>query len=341
MMARALVVLASIGTIFFLEWAGSVLIPLVFALFLVAAFWPIHRFLTKYVPSWLSAVGCGLLFVGFVFGLGWALSLTGEYVAERSEMSDYRDKVDEVRSKVVEAGRKVGMTESDFEGNSLRDVFSKIFEPVQAFLVGGTLTVAFLVLGLLEVRDYGRKVKGSAPDRYPRMTRVLDRVAINFQRYIVVRTAIGLLTGLLVTLAAFVIGLDLAPVWGLINFLLNYVPTLGSILGVVPPTLFALIQYDDLQMVLLVFGVVGGVQLLMGNYIDPLVQGRYLSLSPVIILFAVTFWGFIWGIAGALLAVPLTLFLALMMREFPSSRFLGSLLLASENRERGAEESNR
>jgi predicted PurR-regulated permease PerM len=89
---------------------------------------------------------------------------------------------------------------------------------------------------------------------------------------------------------------------------------------------FALVQFESFTMAALVLATVGGVQLVMGNYVDPLVQGRYMKLSPVVVLLAVTFWGFVWGIAGALIAVPLTVFAVLVCREFESTRFIAELL---------------
>lgn len=329
-MSRALVVLATVATIYFLKWAGSILIPLVFALFLIAVFWPLYRRLTHAFPPALATITCGLLALALGLGFGWALFLSADYVAEQDQISEYQEKFGQIRSRIAETGERIGLPQGEFSDISLKEALNEVLQPVQAFLFGGTLTLAFLILGLVEVRDYGKRLRHGAPDDYVTVIDVLERVATNFQRYVVVRTGIGLLTGALVTVAALLIGLDLALIWGFINFLLNYIPTLGSILGVVPPTLFALLQFDDLSMVLLTFAIVGAIQLLMGNYIDPLAQGKYLSLSPVVILFAVTFWGFIWGIAGALLAVPLTLLLALVLREFPSSRFLSSLLLSAE-----------
>ena len=134
------------------------------------------------------------------------------------------------------------------------------------------------------------------------------------------------------------IGLELWWLWGLLNFLLNYIPTLGSFLGVIPPALFALVQFDgDWSMVLAAVGVVGGVQLVMGNWIDPLVQGKALELSPLVVLFTVTFWGWVWGVAGALIAVPLTVLIALVCAESERTRWIAILLAGDPSEEPDAE----
>jgi hypothetical protein len=109
-------------------------------------------------------------------------------------------------------------------------------------------------------------------------------------------------------------------------------PTIGSILGVLPPALYALAQSDGgMGLALLSLGVIGGIQLIMGNYIDPLVQGRVLSLSPLIVLFSVAFWGWMWGVAGAFIGVPITIATVLICRRFESTRWIATLLAETED----------
>ncbi len=329
---RLLTVLAVVASVFFLKWAGSVLLPLVFALFIVAVFWPIYHALALKIPRGLAAVMTLLLFLSCVVGIGAALYFSAEHVASANSVASYKDKLSGLQIWWLDLGQSVGLKESQMNPEDfLKGLLKSTGQSLQGFLVGGTLMVAFFTLALVEVKEYGARIRQHLPENQGTISDVMHRVARNFQRYIVIRTGIGLLTGIAVTAAALLIGLDFAVIWGVINFLLNYVPTLGSILGVIPPAIFAFIQFDDPKMILVTLATVGGVQLLMGNYIDPLVQGKYLKLSPVVVLFAVTFWGFIWGIAGALIAVPLTVLLALVLNEFPATRFIGSLITAAKS----------
>jgi AI-2 transport protein TqsA len=107
----------------------------------------------------------------------------------------------------------------------------------------------------------------------------------------VVCTVIGLITGVLIWLLCLIMGLDFAFVWGFINFLLNYIPTLGAIIGVMPVSAFALVEFGIGVKALLVLLGISGIQIVMGIYLDPLLQGRQLSLSPLVVLFSVTFLG--------------------------------------------------
>lgn len=334
------VLLATIATVLVgaaLKVTASVTLPIVFAAFLIGVLWPIHSWLERrttrgiaVVASLLSLLAAvGVVVAGLAYGASTFRERSNEYV-ERAQKT-----LEGARGWAEERGLPTPA------GDSASNTVSSLIEPVLsgtvAFAGGFVLILAFVGLGLLEVRDHKRRM-----DREPRIDdprhwrNVLRRVAGDFQKYVLVRTGIGLLTGVAVTVGCLLVGLDLAVVWGLSNFLLNYIPTLGSILGVVPPTLFALVQFDgDPAMVLLVVAVVGGIQLVMGNWVDPLVQGKYLSLSPFVVLAAVTLWGFIWGAAGALIAVPLTVAIVLVCREMESTRWLANLLAREREGGRG------
>lgn len=209
-------------------------------------------------------------------------------------------------------------------------------------LSGSVLALAFFALALLEVTRFRRKLaflsgRGSA-ESWRGPTR---RIALAFQKYVLVRTGVGLVTGLASGLYAWAVGLELAVVWGMLNFLLNYIPTLGSIVAVVPPTLFALAEHGT-GMALLVGAGIGAIQLVMGNWVDPLVQGRALRLSPLVVLISVTFWGWVWGIAGAFLGIPLTVALVVAAGEFESTRWVAVLLGAlPDDGDDGEEEGGR
>jgi predicted PurR-regulated permease PerM len=117
-------------------------------------------------------------------------------------------------------------------------------------------------------------------------------------------------------------------VWGILNFLLNFVPVIGNIVGIVPPVLFAFVQFGGWQMPALVLVGFVILQLSISNVVYPLLQGKQLSLSPLAIIVAMTFWSWVWGIAGALIAVPLTAAIVIICGQFDRSRWIGKLLSA-------------
>jgi predicted PurR-regulated permease PerM len=121
-------------------------------------------------------------------------------------------------------------------------------------------------------------------------------------------------------------GLDFAFVWGVLAFLLNYIPTIGSAVAVIPPTLFSLVQFDSLGRPLAVLLGMVLLQIVFGNYVDPLIEGRLLALSPMVVLASVVFWGWVWGVPGALLGVPITIGIVIAADHFPKTRWIARML---------------
>jgi len=147
-----------------------------------------------------------------------------------------------------------------------------------------------------------------------------------FERYFLVQAFSSVVTGVLTGLYCWLLGLEFALVWGLLAGVLNFVPTIGSIIAVLPPTLFAL-AFGGLGTAALTLVGLGAIQLIMGNVVDPVLQGSALELSKTVVLLSVVFWGWLWGIGGAFIAVPMTTAVVLLLDEFeatrPVARFLG------------------
>jgi AI-2 transport protein TqsA len=166
------------------------------------------------------------------------------------------------------------------------------------------------------------------PVRREQSRRVTASIRVSMERYLWVQTVVSLVTTLLTYLTLRVIGLDHALFWSFLIFFLNYIPTIGSIVAVLLPTAFALIQFPGLGQVALVAAGVGVWQFVIGNFLAPRMTGDSLNLSALIVLLALAIWGTIWGIAGAFLAAPLTVMLMIVLAQFPSTRWIAILLSA-------------
>ena len=327
-------VLVVIATVFALRETETVTLPLAFALFLAALFWPLQRWLERRTPrpaafaittlAFLVALG---LFVG-----GLWLSL--EMIEARLEAHQQR-----LVAAATEASawlERRGVPMPSLDGNdggweALHDAFLTVSRQVFGVAGGIALTIGFLLLALLEIPDYRSKLRRLSrdPDR-ARLVDGLHRASRQFQRYVVVRTFIGALTGVIVGVVCAALGLEAAFVWGFSTFVLNYIPTIGSVVATAPPVLFAIVQFDDPLRWIAVFVAVATVQIVMGVFVDPRLEGRFLRVSPIIVLISVTFWGWVWGIAGAFISVPTTLVIALICREFDATRWIATMLTDEE-----------
>lgn len=146
------------------------------------------------------------------------------------------------------------------------------------------------------------------------------------RKYLVTKVTISVLTGLMVFLVLHAVGLRLAFLFGVLAFLLNFIPSLGSIISILLPIPMAIAQFDSVGMVLLAIALPGAVQLAMGNVIEPKIMGVGLGLHPVTVLLSLALWGVIWGIAGMVLAVPITAVLRIVLNQFEITQSAADLL---------------
>src|SRR5262249_47633220 len=141
-------------------------------------------------------------------------------------------------------------------------------------------------------------------------------------QYLWVQTVASAITTLLTYISLRIVGLDNALFWSFLIFFLNYIPTVGSIVAVVLPTAFALVQFQTLGPIAGVAAGVGVWQFVIGNFLMPRMTGESLNLSAVVVLLALAIWGAIWGIPGAFLASPITVMLMIVLAQFPSTHWI-------------------
>ncbi len=153
----------------------------------------------------------------------------------------------------------------------------------------------------------------------------LSHAATQIQRYLAVKTIISLVTGALVAIWTSVIGLDFALVWGLLAFLLNFIPTIGSLLAAVPAVLLALVQLGPGSALAVGLGFVV-VNVGFGNIIEPNVMGRTLGLSTLVVFLSLVFWGWVLGPVGMLLSVPLTMIIKIILESNETTRPIAIML---------------
>lgn len=198
---------------------------------------------------------------------------------------------------------------------------------VHSFTTHLGFIAVLVMLGLPEAPHIWSRIEGELDARTRSdLGSMLVESAYRVRGYLGTTFATSALTGVCSTLLAFATGLDLALVWGLLNHVLNFVPVIGNIVGIIPPTLYAILQFDGLRKPLVVFAGFVVLQVVVSNVVYPLLQGKSLSLSPVAILLAMAFWSWLWGIAGALIAVPITAVAVILFDRFDRTRWFARLI---------------
>jgi predicted PurR-regulated permease PerM len=152
------------------------------------------------------------------------------------------------------------------------------------------------------------------------------------QRYVVTKIGMNLGAGISIGVVLSIFGLDFAIIWGVFVFLFNFIPTIGSAIALIAPALMALIQSGSIGFALLIALIVAGLQTVFFNLLEPMIIGKRLNLNPIVILFSVLIWGYIWGIVGMLLSVPLTAIIKIVISNSESKnlKFISDLMSSSK-----------
>jgi predicted PurR-regulated permease PerM len=196
-------------------------------------------------------------------------------------------------------------------------------------IVVTTLLVAAYVGFMFAERGYlVEKIAAMFPDeRNARETAMLfAAMSESVQRYIWIKTLVSVLTGGACYVVMLLIGIDFAETWALLIFVLNYIPNIGSIIGVAFPAILALVQFDTLAPFVLLVLSLTAIQLVIGSVLEPMLMGSSLNMSPLAIILGLAFWGTIWGIVGMFLSVPILVIVMIVCAHVPSWRWVAVLL---------------
>jgi AI-2 transport protein TqsA len=326
----AVIVLAVIAGVAALSVASAVFAPVACALFVMALVWPLQERLQGVMPkaAALAITVLVLVAVFVVFGwlTGWAFGRVGRWTL--SEAPRFQAMYDRFVQWLEGHGVALaGFWSEQINTARMLRLAQTLTSRVNSALSFWIVVFVYVILGLLEVVDFRRRAESLGD---PELRAVLIKgsalTGAKIRRYMIVRTQMSILTGLLVWGFAAAIGLQLAAEWGVIAFTLNFIPFLGPLIATVFPTALALVQFESWQAALAVFAVLNVIQFIVGSYIEPRVSGSALAISPSVVLFAVFFWTYLWGVFGAFIGVPIMIGVLTFCGQHPSSRWIADLL---------------
>ena len=206
-------------------------------------------------------------------------------------------------------------------------------------LASGGLIMIYVLFLFLEQGNFDEKItalfshSGSEQD----VRKIIDRIRNDIQKYISIKMFTSSMTGLLSYIFLRIVDVDFAGVWGLLIFLLNFIPTVGSIIATIFPAMIALAQSDGYTLFILVLAGIGVLQICIGNILEPRLMGNSFNLSPIVILLNLGLWQYIWGIPGMFLCVPFLIILTIILSHFPRTRQI-AIILSSDGRLRVPED---
>lgn len=301
---------------FILKVASPVTLPLAISLFIFLLVNPLVNNLEKIrIPRWIAiVVAMLLLVVVFVLMIFFVTLLVNTLIEGLPRYSGRVTMIfGGVEEKIVDMlhlDTDIKLFEImafDWQGfllNSLQTISGSAFSITSTAM----LVFIFVLFLLLERASLIPKLRTALPNRDGmKMAVMFERINRQTSRYLVVKSLISLVTGILFYLAAIATGLDFPFVWGVLAFILNFIPSIGSVVITVLTVTMAVLQFaPNYVNIIYVAVIMISIQVVFGYILDPRMQGNQLNLSPFFILVSLVFWGYIWGIVGMFLAVPLT-----------------------------------
>ncbi|GIU09963.1 AI-2E family transporter [Shewanella morhuae] len=322
-MAFVVIILAGIKA------ASPIVVPFVLSSFLAVVCNPAIGLMTRFrLPKWLAVI----LLMGFIVLMGlWLASVVG------SSINEFSKQLPQYRVQLIEQFEWILQKLDNFNIRISKDQVLAYFDPGMALSmttnmlsgVGNVMANLFLIIltivfMLFEAQSLPKKLHLALDDPDMRLQQI-ERFLQSVNQYMVIKTLVSLATGIIVGIGLSIIGVDYALLWAVVAFLFNYIPNIGSIIAAIPAVLLAFIQLGPAAAGATTLLYVG-VNMIMGNIIEPKFMGRGLGLSTLVVFLSLIFWGWLLGSVGMLLSVPLTMVVKIALESSKSGNWLAILL---------------
>jgi predicted PurR-regulated permease PerM len=330
----AYTLISFLAAIIILSYGKNLIMPFILALFIWLLIKEIKKamnkigFVRRKFPSWLLSVIASIfmfLVLGFitellVYNIKALSHSSASYAANLDKMANMINDTFDINLRSLLGDYA---TDLDFAFilstvvNSLTDILGN------AFLIA--LYVLFL---LIEESIFSAKLKAIFPesDRFERVDGIVRKIENAVTDYIGLKTLVSLITGVLSYIVLLILGIDSPVFWAFLIFLLNFIPTIGSLIATLFPAIYALLQFGELTPFVLVLVLVGLVQIIVGNILEPKIMGKALNISSLVAILSLSFWGWLWGITGMIISIPITVMMVIVFAQFPGTRPIAILL---------------
>lgn len=327
---QGLVAVASVVVIVAgLKAASDILLPILFSVFLAILGVPLVRLLERArVPT---VVGIPVVVLLFALGLVAITGVLAQTVRTfTADIGQYEPQFNQLVARgmalsasfgiVVERDSIAELLQPSLMMGLLSQMLNAVIEVLSKMLIV-LLTMTFILFEATELEMKFKAAFGTEARPAGPFTDATTQV----QRYLVIKSIASAFTGLFVAIGVSALGLDFPVMWGLIAFLLNFIPSIGSIVAAIPPILLALVQLSPLG-ALGVTAVYIVVNTLIGSFLEPRFMGRTLGLSPLVVFLSLLFWGWVWGPVGMLFCVPMTVIAKLFLETQEDTRWIAVFL---------------
>lgn len=333
---NAVVIIAVIAVGGALWLLRGILTQLALAVFLAVTIDGFSRVLEHRIPKFPKAAALPtaiVLTILVLIGVVWLIALQGAGFA--NQVTGYAPRLEGL---VASTAHSVGIENVPSLSELIRranpsQYAQDIAKQTQSILSDTFFVLIYLAFIIAARRGFRRKIVAMFPHNAERDEAIVifQRIRNGVEQYLWVQTVTGLMIAVGSYICMAVVGLDNALFWAFLIFLASYIPIIGGVIGVALPPLFALVQFPTIIPAIIIFAVLQSVQFVVGNVIQPKMQGDSLNIDPVVVLLSLAFWGLVWGMPGMFLSTPLTVMAMIILAQFKGSHWIAVLLSSNGN----------
>jgi AI-2 transport protein TqsA len=332
MTSHALIIASILVVILYL--GRSLIIPLIFGIILwllmrkVRSLFYIIGLRDKWFPKWLKTI----LSTAILFSTVWVIGMIFERnIQELIRYSDAYGKNLTTMLKEFDSvsSYKVADLVKSFNSNDLINKYmASVLASLQTIISNVIIVLIYMLFIIMEESSFKHKIRAMFPNReaYNERLLVIRRIEKAITNYLGIKSLIALISSTIAYSIFTLAGLNAPFFWALLVFMFSFIPFFGVLIGSFLPAIFAIVQFAGYSESLIILFSVGSIQFIAGNIIEPKIMGNTMNVSPLVVILALGFWGFIWGLPGMFLSVPITVIMVIVFSKFKSTRGIAIIL---------------
>lgn len=315
---------------YLLKVLSFIFIPLIFSMFIALLFLPLMRWLGKRGIHKIISIGIVILLIAIGLKIGFELVK----LSSKQIMSSNSDFFSKAETKLLDL-RQTIETSFGISFSNDKSLFSQLVDKdnlkntldfVRKTVTMTLMTVFFAVLWLAESINFEKVLNTTIFKRKFMSVKTFIKIEKDLIKFIKVKFLISLATGIGTGLACVFFDVSFPIFWGLFAFVINFVQMVGSVITVVMLSIFAFIELETTSFLLFFIISITGVQVLFGAILEPIFMGKSFSLNVITVLVVLMFWGFLWGVPGLIMAIPITVFVKIILEQFSGTKAIASLM---------------
>lgn len=323
-------------TFYLLKELQAIILPVFLAIIITFIFYPLYKFLiTKKIPAGISIVIVVLVII--IISNIYSLFIVTSINSFSQEFPKYEHKFADLYSRTITS---LNLSDNEvqnlnntfnlknlFSGGKLSGIISGIFSSLTGLMGNYILILFYVIFMLSEVKSIRTRIKlAFSEEREERIYTTLIDIFSDVKNYISGKTLLSFIQAVVIGTVLWIFGVDFFIIWAFLFFLTDFIPNIGSLIASILVTLVMILQFEGIILPLIILAILIVIQNLKGNIIEPKIFGKRLDLSPLLLFFSLIFWGYIWGIVGMILSVPIMSMIKITLINIPQTKPLAILM---------------